>query len=123
MKYTITQGIALRGWRLVPHAYYIRGGEYAQGLTRDEFEVLKKCDGETEIPSSPVLDSLLARGLCAAENGERPTKTDSRGKRANPRISQNGRIAARRRGARQRRRRWLQNAALGVPLLRSFRKV
>lgn len=75
MKYILAHDIALCGWRLVPHAYYVRGSEYAKGLSPDEFNILEKCDGETELSSSPLLESLLARGLCTiAEKGEAPTK-------------------------------------------------
>ena len=73
MVYSLTPNIALRSWRLAPRAYYRRGEDSARGLTQDEFNVLIKCDGETDISPSHTLDSLLTRGLCVpATNGERP---------------------------------------------------
>ena len=67
--------VALRSWQLVPRAYYVYGEGGARGITEKEFDVLIKCDGITDVPPSPLLDSLTARGLCKpAENGE--TLTD-----------------------------------------------
>ena len=57
--------VALRGWQLVPWAYYIRGEEEARRLTQEEFDILSKCDGKTDISPSPVLESLIDKGLCA----------------------------------------------------------
>ena len=47
--YILNPYIALRSWRLVPYAYYIKGVRDAKGLKKDEFEFLLKCDGKTEI--------------------------------------------------------------------------
>ena len=65
MAYVIAPDIALRGWQLVPHAYYMRGGGTARSLSEEEFEVLQKCDGKTNISPSSLLDTLVARRLCA----------------------------------------------------------
>ena len=74
MKYLLNPDVALRGWRLVPRAYYLRGAEYARGLTQEEFDILMKCDGETDLPPSPIPGSLSGRGLCAPakESNEHP---------------------------------------------------
>ncbi len=75
MAYILSPNIALRGWQLVPRAYYIRGGGGARGLTLEEFDILTKCDGETDIDPSPLLGYFLACGLCVpAGNGERMTE-------------------------------------------------
>lgn len=75
MTYILNPAIALRGWRLVPRAYYIRGNATARGLKQEEFDILCQCDGETELPDSHLLDSLLDCGLCVkAENGENLTE-------------------------------------------------
>ena len=72
MKYILTPDVALRGWLLIPMAYYIRGSGNAHKLSAEEVNLLKKCDGETEISPSAVLDSLLTRGLCTpAENNKK----------------------------------------------------
>ena len=47
MRYILNDNIALRGWRLVPFAYYIKGYEYAQKLTDEEYFFLASCDGVT----------------------------------------------------------------------------
>jgi len=65
MRCLLNPNVALRGWRLVPTAYYIRGSDYARGLSQEEFDILNVCDGRTEIEMSPTLNSLLAHGLCA----------------------------------------------------------
>ena len=49
MKYILNPNIALRSWRLVPYAYYIRHRRDALGLKQEEFELLKKCDGVCEL--------------------------------------------------------------------------
>ena len=49
----VLNNIALRSWWLVPRAYIGGiGGEhrYARSLTQDEFDLLKSCDGKTDIP-------------------------------------------------------------------------
>ena len=68
MTYILNPNIALRGWRLVPRAYYSYGHGGANGLTEEEFEILKKCDGETGLPASPLLDNLISQKLCRLAN-------------------------------------------------------
>lgn len=49
----VLNNIALKSWWLVPRAYIGGiGGEhrYARSLTQDEFDLLKSCDGKTDIP-------------------------------------------------------------------------
>lgn len=74
MKYILDPQIALRSWRLVPYAYYVRHHRNARGLKREEFELLKKCDGERELSEEEekALAPLLRRGLALpAREGER----------------------------------------------------
>ena len=42
MKYVVSDKVALRSWRLVPHAYYVYGYEYAQKLNPEAFDVLSR---------------------------------------------------------------------------------
>ena len=73
--YILNPHIALRGWWFVPRAYYHRDVFGARKLSAEELDILKQCDGETEIAPSPVLESLVERGFCApAENGEKLTE-------------------------------------------------
>lgn len=75
MTYILNANVALRGWQLVPRAYYVRGAMGARGLSQDEMDILPKCDGEAELSPSPLLQSLLARGLCAeAKDSEKLTE-------------------------------------------------
>lgn len=75
MYYKINPEIALRSWKLVPYAYYIKGYPNAQKLTKDEFQLLQKCDGLHNLSSSALLDSLCKRNLAiAVEKGDLPSK-------------------------------------------------
>lgn len=71
MFYILKPNIALRGWRLVPHAYYVYGAGNARSVSSEAFEILRLCDGKTEISPSPLLTQLVERGLCLpAQKGE-----------------------------------------------------
>ena len=71
MKYILSDSIALRSWRLVLYAYYIKGVRNALGLKQNEYELLKQCDGTREIEDSPLLQELIRRGLCiTAKDGK-----------------------------------------------------
>ena len=49
--------VALRSWRLVPYAYYIKHRRNAMGLKKEEFELLSLCDGQHDLEfSSDELD-------------------------------------------------------------------
>ncbi len=68
--YLLSPDIALRAWTLVPCAYYKKGVRNAIGLSQEEFLLLLQCDGRQKISDSALLQSLIARGLCApCENG------------------------------------------------------
>ncbi len=64
MKYILSEHIALRSWRLVPYAYYIKGSRNAHGLKQNEYELLKRCDGRQDLTDSPLLQDLIRRNLC-----------------------------------------------------------
>lgn len=46
MRYILDSRIALRSWQQVPYAYYRKGSPYAKGLKKEEFELLRSCDGK-----------------------------------------------------------------------------
>ena len=48
MRYILDSRIALRSWQQVPYAYYRKGSPYAKGLKKEEFELLRSCDGKRE---------------------------------------------------------------------------
>lgn len=64
MRYILDEWIALRSWELVPYAYYIKDVRNAKGLKKEEYELLKRCDGIQDVEDSPLLQDLLSRGLC-----------------------------------------------------------
>lgn len=71
MRYILSDSVALRSWRLVPYAYYIKGLRNAKGLRSDEYEILSRCDGQQEIEDSACLQSLVLRGFCRpSQDGE-----------------------------------------------------
>lgn len=75
MNCLLNDQVALRSWNLVPYAYYIKNNRNAQGLQKDEYELLSLCDGGHEIEKSELLVSLLDRGLCRpCASGERLTQ-------------------------------------------------
>lgn len=71
-RYILNPNIALRSWRLIPYAYYIKGVRDAMGLQKEEFEFLLKCDGKTELEeNSPIAEKLLDMRLIApAKEGD-----------------------------------------------------
>ena len=85
-KYILNPNIALRSWRLVPYAYYIRHERNARGLKKEEFEFLSACDGlNGQDGASPFAQKFLACGMIhEAKNGEtlsewqRPLVCDNR---------------------------------------------
>lgn len=66
--------IALRSWWLAPRAYVTGIGEEqrtVKSLTRDDFELLKLCDGKTPVPVSAATEDLMKRKLIRpAKEGE-----------------------------------------------------
>ena len=76
MTYILNERIALRSWWRVPYAYYVKGVVAAQKLTKEEFELLSRCDGHSEIEESELLTSLLERGFISeCEKGEKSLST------------------------------------------------
>ena len=63
MPYVLNSDIALRSWRLVPCAYYVKNERNAYGLSREEFNFLLQCDGCRELEPTPLAKALKSRGL------------------------------------------------------------
>lgn len=75
MKFILNENIALRSWRLVPYAYYIRHERNARGLKADEFAFLSACDSVTEHDpdgsEKTLIERFTANGMIRmAGNGE-----------------------------------------------------
>ena len=65
--------IALRKWKYVERAVYRKGVEDAFGVTKEEFDLLLQCDGETDVAPSPCLSGLIDRRLIEeCEKGNTP---------------------------------------------------
>ncbi|MGN0813049.1 MAG: radical SAM protein [Candidatus Coproplasma sp.] len=76
MYYVLNKNIALRSWRLVPYAYYVRHDRTAHGLKREEFELLSLCDGLHEIAESELTKNLERRGMIFPVQRGEETLTD-----------------------------------------------
>ncbi|MCR5817246.1 MAG: hypothetical protein K6F91_10205 [Ruminococcus sp.] len=73
MYFRVKDNIALRSWKFVPRAYYIKNDPYAKALSEEEFELLDRCDGEQDIEESELVSRLLAKGLIEpCEKGKHP---------------------------------------------------
>lgn len=72
----VHETISLRSWLLVPYAYYKQGEIFAKKLTKDEFELMLKCDGYEDIEESHLLQSLILRGLVQKVNEPELHKID-----------------------------------------------
>ena len=48
---------------MVPYSYIRDGAARPARLGRDEYELISRCDGKTELETSPLLRELLAKGL------------------------------------------------------------
>ncbi len=88
-RYILDPGIALRSWRLVPYAYYIKGVREAKGLKKDEFELLERCDGINDLwetdSGSAAFEKLSRMGfILPAKEGDalsewqKPLRCDNR---------------------------------------------
>lgn len=72
MFYILNPNIALRSWRLVPYAYYIRHDRNAKGLEKEEFELLALCDGQHELLEGDIVARLMRKGfISSCSNGEK----------------------------------------------------
>lgn len=59
----LNENIGLRSWIRSPYAYYVKNYTYAQRLSKEEYETLKLCDGEHDVPETKVLISLLSKRM------------------------------------------------------------
>lgn len=61
MYYLLNKNIALRKWRYVDRAIYLKGVENAIGSKKEEFEVLLKCDGNHDLEDNEIIQNLKER--------------------------------------------------------------
>ena len=75
MFYRLKNRIALRKWKYVDRAIYVRGLENAQSVSKEDFALLLLCDGKHDIEDNPRLATLLANGYIERCNeGEEPSE-------------------------------------------------
>ena len=71
MYYKLNKDIALRKWKFVERAVYIKGVDHALGVSEEEFKTLLLCDGKTDIEKCGVTESLIAKGyISECEKGD-----------------------------------------------------
>ena len=61
MYYRLKDNIALRKWRYVDRAIYVKGIDHALSVSPKDFELLLQCDSEHDIEPNPRLATLLAQ--------------------------------------------------------------
>ena len=61
MYYRLNSSVALRKWRYVDRAVYLKGVDHALGVSKEEWELLQKCDGKHDLEPSPYLANLLSK--------------------------------------------------------------
>ena len=63
MFYRLNSNIALRKWKYVDRAIYVKGVDSAKPVSKEEFELLLKCDAKHDLEQSELLNSLESRHL------------------------------------------------------------
>lgn len=63
MKYIYRDNIALRSWRWVPHAIYLKNQTMARPIKGEVFDLLRLCDGKHDVPDSDLLRQQLEAGV------------------------------------------------------------
>ena len=59
MYYRLNDNVALRKWKYVERAIYLKGADHAFGVSKEEWELLLKCDAKHDIEPNPYLANLL----------------------------------------------------------------
>ncbi len=59
----LNEKIALRSWVRSPYAYYMRERRDAERLKKEEYDLLKLCDGEHDLEESILLKKLIMSGF------------------------------------------------------------
>ena len=74
MYYRVNDHIALRSWKDLPFAYYVRHEALARELTSREFFCMLLCNGATDLEPNSTLEQLEKRGLVSAcKKGDAPS--------------------------------------------------
>jgi len=68
----LNKNVTLRSYIDLPYAFHYAGTMSVETLSKEEFELLSKCDGNNDIKQSKLVDQLLYRRLCyKCEKGEK----------------------------------------------------
>ena len=74
MYFRIKDHAALRSWKGLRGAVYLKDQPYARGVTEEELEVLLLCDGEHNIREGRITDILIEKNLIEpCRRGEHPS--------------------------------------------------
>ena len=74
MYYRVNDHIALRSWKDLPFAYYVRQEAGARELTSRELFCMLLCNGATDLEPNSTLEQLERRGLVnACKKGDAPS--------------------------------------------------
>lgn len=75
MFYRVKNHIALRKWRYVDRAVYIKGTDHAIGISKKEFETLLMCDAKHDLKHNEYIDKLISKHFIEeCKEGEEPSK-------------------------------------------------
>ena len=75
MYYKINNNVALRKWKYVDRAVYVKGVDHALNVSKEEWELLLLCDSNHNIAPDPYLANLLSRKyISQCEKGDEPSE-------------------------------------------------
>ena len=74
MFYKLSNTIALRKWKYVERALYLRGVDHAISIIKDEFDTLLLCDGKHDLEENDLIKDLLKKKFIEISNGEGPSE-------------------------------------------------
>lgn len=75
MFFRLADNIALRKWRYVDRAIYIKGVDTAIGVSKEDFSILLLCDGKHDLEKDEHIEHLLEHGFIKeCEKGEEPNE-------------------------------------------------
>ena len=75
MFYRLKDDVALRKWKYVDRAVYLKGQDHALGIPKEDFELALKCDGEHDItPDAHIAHLLAIRYIEPCEKGQKPNE-------------------------------------------------
>ena len=74
MFYVLSNKIALRRFKFVDCAIYVKGIDHALGISQEDFNLLLSCDGKHDLKTTSNLKRLLAKGYIEpCQKGKEPS--------------------------------------------------